>query len=265
MTSFTECFTKTPPDMDVKISFKITKPVEKPIQQYLIFCHGFCGNKDERGNDDENGLFQDAAEQFAEHGIVSIRYDWRGIGDSEGDFSNTTFKTHLRDLSNIIKWLKSTYNIDSRFTGLGFSLGATLFIHLNDPAIERYIFWSPVFSPKRDMWPRYNVENVIIQLNANGFYNKNGTHLGEQFISNLNEIDTKNELQNFNHNVLIIHSKNDERINYNTTEQYRKWFKIKPSICYLDEASHSFRPREKHLKTLISSTTDWLNNTPKYW
>ncbi|MFA0780897.1 MAG: hypothetical protein RJAPGHWK_002418, partial [Candidatus Fervidibacter sp.] len=47
----------------------------------VAMCHGFTGNRIEA-----HRLFVKAARHFVQHGIAVLRFDFRGSGESEGDF-----------------------------------------------------------------------------------------------------------------------------------------------------------------------------------
>jgi hypothetical protein len=50
----------------------------------IVFVHGFCGNRA------ENGLFRTLSRRAGEAGFDTVSYDWRGIGESDGHFPETT-------------------------------------------------------------------------------------------------------------------------------------------------------------------------------
>ncbi len=66
----------------------------------LVFSHCFTCTKD-----------YDAAVRFAEilsdAGFAVLRFDYSGVGESEGDFAQTTITTDLEDLQAAIRWMIS--------------------------------------------------------------------------------------------------------------------------------------------------------------
>src|SRR5574344_362483 len=49
----------------------------------VIICHGFCGNKNEP-------LHKALSDSLLSKGIASIRFDFNGHGESDGDFQEMT-------------------------------------------------------------------------------------------------------------------------------------------------------------------------------
>ena len=49
------------------------------------------------------------AERLNAHGIGVMRFDFTGLGHSEGDFANTNFSTNIQDLKAAAAWLRETH------------------------------------------------------------------------------------------------------------------------------------------------------------
>ncbi|EKS33984.1 bifunctional alpha/beta hydrolase/OsmC family protein [Afipia clevelandensis] len=81
---------------------------------YSLFAHCFtCG---------QNVLAaKRIAEGLAKHGIATLRFDFTGIGASEGEFANTTFSSNIADLVLAADHLRKTRQAPSIL--IGHSLG----------------------------------------------------------------------------------------------------------------------------------------------
>jgi pimeloyl-ACP methyl ester carboxylesterase len=79
----------------------------------IIMCHGWGGNK--LGT--FQGLFVKAAREFCKNGFRVIRFDFRGSGDSEGNFGKQTNETLLEDLDCVMNSVGSDVGL------IGHSLG----------------------------------------------------------------------------------------------------------------------------------------------
>jgi len=68
----------------------LDEPLGKPTA-YALFAHCFtCGQN--------NLAAKRIAERLTEHGIAVLRFDFTGLGSSEGDFANTHFSSNVEDL-----------------------------------------------------------------------------------------------------------------------------------------------------------------------
>jgi len=65
-----------------------------------IFCHGFGGSKD-------GPLFELIADTLQAHGIASLRFDFNGHGQSEGDFKDMTVPNEIEDAKKVTQYASS--------------------------------------------------------------------------------------------------------------------------------------------------------------
>ena len=106
-----------------KVSFKgsqnhqIDARLEMPdgeIKAYAIFAHCFTCSKDVHAATRISRALTDV-------GIAVLRFDFTGLGNSEGDFANTNFTTNVGDLT--AAYLHLTYNHEAPEILIGHSLG----------------------------------------------------------------------------------------------------------------------------------------------
>lgn len=79
-----------------------------------LFAHCFSCSKDIHAA-------QRIARRLAENGIAVLRFDFTGLGHSEGDFANTNFSTNIEDLLAAAAWLQA--NLGGPHILVGHSLG----------------------------------------------------------------------------------------------------------------------------------------------
>lgn len=81
------------------LSARLDEPASEP-KAWALFAHCFSCSKDILAA-------KRIAEQLAEQGIGVLRFDFTGLGHSEGDFANTNFSTNIQDLISAAGWLRS--------------------------------------------------------------------------------------------------------------------------------------------------------------
>lgn len=117
----------------------------------VLLFHGFTGTRDELPVKDTNeGVLSRTARQLAESGYSSLRIDFRGSGESDGKWADTTFSSQIEDGIAAIDWLKSNENVDgSRISIIGWSQGGLVAAHVAAarPEIKSVTLWAPVASP----------------------------------------------------------------------------------------------------------------------
>ena len=70
-------------------------------------------------------IFKQLADFFSQNGIISLRYDKRGCGESEGDYNAAGISDYIEDATAALRYLKSLEFVDSnKIMILGHSEGA---------------------------------------------------------------------------------------------------------------------------------------------
>ena len=86
----------------------------------FIVLHGFGGNKDGQGQ-------TVVAKQFGQWGYVTLRMDFRGCGESEGEHGRIICLDQVADARNAISYLATRSEVDPRRIALvGSSFGAAV-------------------------------------------------------------------------------------------------------------------------------------------
>jgi putative redox protein len=87
---------------------------EGPVRAYALFAHCFtCGKDVLAAGRIARGL--------SERGIAVLRFDFTGLGSSEGDFANTSFTSNVEDLLAAADYLRREHQAPSIL--IGHSLG----------------------------------------------------------------------------------------------------------------------------------------------
>lgn len=90
---------------DVKIGGTLSIPTKLNASSLVIMSSG-SGDQDRDETLEGFKIFKVIAYHLASKGIASFRYDDRGVGESTGDFVNSTIDDHAKDLENIMNYFK---------------------------------------------------------------------------------------------------------------------------------------------------------------
>lgn len=129
----------------------LERPAGAPAPVVLLL-HGFTGSRDELpvGGTDE-GVFARTARLLAEAGYASLRIDFRGSGESDGAWEDTTFSGQIADALAAIDWLVGHGQVDgTRLAVLGWSQGGLVAAHAaaaRPGTVDAAILWAAVASP----------------------------------------------------------------------------------------------------------------------
>ena len=109
----------------------------------VLLLHGFTGTKVEA-----HRMFVKLSRTLAQKGIASLRFDFRGSGDSAGNFEDLTLRSELADSLEAIKFLARHKRINSRRLGLvGLSFGGAVASYVVGRERTRFqglVLWAPV-------------------------------------------------------------------------------------------------------------------------
>jgi dipeptidyl aminopeptidase/acylaminoacyl peptidase len=175
----------------------------------VLLLHGFTGSKHEA-----HRLFVLTARALAQLGVVVLRFDFRGSGDSAGDFADMTIATELADARAAWRFLRRQPGVDRERMGvLGMSMGGLVAAYLlaAEPAVKAAVLWCPVGEPKRLLKMRMSPQ-AATDLRGRGVIDWGGWPVGRAFVEDLQARDPFAALARSRAPVLILHGDADETV-----------------------------------------------------
>ena len=107
----------------------------------VVLFHGFTGNRME-----SHWMFVKCSRALAQAGVASLRFDFYGSGESDGEFRQMTLRGEIADGRAAVAFLRKQKGIDPKRVGLlGFSLGGAVAATLA-PGVQAkaLVLWSAV-------------------------------------------------------------------------------------------------------------------------
>ena len=101
---------------DQQLSGVLHKPESGSTRAYALFAHCFTCTKNIKAA-------VNIADALADEGVAVLRFDFTGLGQSEGDFADTHFSSNVEDLVDAARFLGSQYEPPKIL--VGHSLGGT--------------------------------------------------------------------------------------------------------------------------------------------
>ncbi|MBA2728237.1 MAG: alpha/beta fold hydrolase [Parachlamydiaceae bacterium] len=198
------------------------RPLTKAKCPAVLICHGLGGNKVGK-----HRVYVTLAHLLASSGIAALRIDFRGSGDSEGEFSEMTIDNEVSDALQALEFLKNDSQVDSsRIAIFGRSFGGVIAILAANMlgGIKSIGLWAPVFSGEqwRHQWEMIKSANLSPErrdeiMSIDGM--KPGSHFFEQlFVLNLK--DKVSALSNLP--LLHIHGEKDTLVDTGHADHYEK-------------------------------------------
>jgi alpha/beta superfamily hydrolase len=190
-----------------------------------------------------------------EKGIATVRFDFRGSGDSEGEFYEMSPLTELRDAEEVYSFVRSRSWCSEKIAVVGYSLGgmvASLFAGRH-PEISSLLLWSPVIM-NQEFFQR---EDYTFDRGEQ-YKDVLGLKLGPIFFEDGRRVDASEELKNYHGDLLIIHGSDDESVPYLPVKEYADQRGL--SIHTVEEANHKYQ-RIDWIEELFSVSSDFLAKT----
>lgn len=104
----------------IKLAGKIEFPLTKIPEAYAIFAHVFTGSKN-------LSSARHISRALTLNGFAVLRFDFAGLGDSDGDFSDTNFTSNVNDILSASKFLEDNYEAPKIIVGHSLGGAASVF------------------------------------------------------------------------------------------------------------------------------------------
>ncbi len=255
--------------MEEKVYFKnpdglklcgiLSNPKEDSNIPMIILCHGFSSSK----NASTYLLLQ---EKLNAHGFATLRFDFFGHGESEGEFADITLSQAVEDVSCALEFLKSKGFskfglIGSSFGGNTAILSAARFKELSVLGLR-----APVSNYIGHLIAKHS--NVgIDEWKKQGFIDYNSGRRGKlklnySFFEDAKKHDGFNEALKISIPTIIVHGMVDDIVPFEQSQKLNQIIKHSRLVA-LPHSNHSFKyegDREKCVQILVDFIIDRIND-----
>lgn len=218
----------------------IPEKVEGKIPIVCMF-HGFTGDK--LGS---HFMFVRLSRLLENKGIATLRFDFIGSGESDGDFVDMTLTKELEDAKLILSYAKSLDFADTDRIGvLGFSMGgavASMLAGEYKDNIKSLCLWAPAGN-MAEIATNGKSKDDIEKVRKIGCYDLDGYLIGINFIDDLLSLNIFDRSASYDKNVLLIHGTEDTSVPFSTSEKYLEIYETRGVLHSINGANHTFTSR----------------------
>jgi len=202
----------------------------------VIASHGLLSSKDSE-------KYVGLGNRMAEEGIAMLRFDFRGIGESEGNEEDNTISKKLTDLSSAIDFMRSRTDLGKRIGLVGSSLGGFLSLILNskDKEISAVVVWATPLHLD-DLGSKEREEDYPLPPEA--FFQDLPKHRLLPILSGVS-------------NCLVIHGEKDELVEVEQAMAIFNHLSSPKEIHLIGRADHRLTD-PAHRQRAIDLTVDWF-------
>lgn len=229
----------------------------------VVICHGLGGHKTGRYR-----VYVELATALIKRNIAVFRFDFRGSGDSEGDFSDMTLEGEIADALVALHFLAGDSRIDAQRMGIfGRSFGGAVAVHtaVRFGKIKSLALWAPIFNGEQwqNLWVLVRDEIASPEESAE-LRRINGQVAGIPFYAEMFGMRLEKELEALiDIPMLLVHGEKDEIVLIKHSEMYEKKREqaiASTSFIRLPNCDHDFTlSREREFA--VQATADWFSKT----
>lgn len=215
-----------------ELDAELDLPASKGPHNYVIFAHCFTCNKQFKS-------VKEISRGLTSEGFGVLKFDFTGLGMSEGEFEETNFSSNIDDLKSAADYLSENYTAPTLLVGHSLGGAAALKAGSELESIKAIATIAAPFDPEH---VAHLFEDKLDEIKESG---EAEVHLAgrpftikKQFIDDISSQQVKSRLKDMRKSLLIMHSPQDEIVNVeNARELYDNAIHPK-SFISLDGADH---------------------------
>lgn len=220
------------------LSARVELPANQLPKSYALFAHCFTCSKD-------LGAVRNISRALTQNGFGVVRFDFTGLGESEGDFQNTDFSSNIDDLEAAASYMEE--HLEGPKLLVGHSLGgaAVLFAAKRLKHVQAV---ASIGAPSSPQHVQHLFQNSLEEINEAG---KAKVKIGgrqftiqRQFIEDISEKNTKATLKTLKKALLILHSPQDSVVDISNAADLYSTAMHPKSFISLDGADHLLSKKE---------------------
>lgn len=203
-----------------------------PTRAIALFAHCFTCGKDLRAA-------RRLTAGLGRHGIATLRFDFTGLGASDGDFSHTNFSSNIDDLVTAADWLRQNHGPPSLL--VGHSLGGAAVVAAA-PRIPEIVAVATIGAPSDPSHVAHLFSDQVEQVAAIGSAEVSiggrPFTVRKQFLDDIEQNSLQRSLETMDAAILVMHSPADSIVSPENGEALFALGSQPKSFIALDGADH---------------------------
>jgi uncharacterized OsmC-like protein/alpha/beta superfamily hydrolase len=213
------------------LAARLDGPLAPPVA-YVLFAHCFTCSKDTRA-----AAYISAA--LAEAGLAVLRFDFTGLGGSEGEFANTNFSSNIADLLAAADWLRREHQAPAILVGHSLGGSAMLAAAANIPEARAVVtIGSPFEASHLLHLLRDSKETIEREGEAQVDIGGRPFRVKQQFLADIEGRTLADAAGRLGKALLVMHSPKDTIVSIDNASKIFLAAKHPKSFVSLDSADH---------------------------
>ena len=221
-----------PSDQGDLLAARLSLPPDGRPVAYALFAHCFTCNRN-------LNAVRRISQEMSDHGLAVLQFDFTGLGDSEGDFSDTGFSSNVDDLVAAARYLASRHEAPQVL--IGHSLGGAAVLNAAEsiPSCKAVVTIGAPADPKHVVHligdARETIEQTgqaTVTLAGRSFL------IRKQFLEDLEETRMEETIRGLRRALLVCHSPIDQTVGIENAARIFQAAMHPKSFLSLDKADH---------------------------
>lgn len=202
------------------------------VRAYALFAHCFTCSKDLIA-------VRRIAVELAREGIAVLRFDFTGLGSSEGEFASTNFSSNVADLALAAAYLRDHFQAPSVLIGHSFGGAAVLAVAKDIPEVRAVV---TIGAPADAGHVLKNFGSGLEEIEESGIAEVNLAgrtfHIEKQFVDDVRSQRIRDAVAALRKPLLILHAPHDQIVGIENATEIFLAAKHPKSFVSLDTADH---------------------------
>jgi uncharacterized OsmC-like protein/pimeloyl-ACP methyl ester carboxylesterase len=220
------------------LSAVLEQPADGQAVAHALFAHCFTCSKDLRAA-------RHISRSLVNAGYAVLRFDFTGLGQSEGEFENTSFSTNQGDLESAFEWLKE--HLEAPALLIGHSLGGTALLHTAS-RLEGVKAIATIGSPFDPGHVAHLFAETTEEIKARGEatveIGGRPFNIKKSFLDDLERTDCAELVANLDAALLVMHSPIDTIVSIDNAARVFQAARHPKSFVSLNSADHLLSQEE---------------------
>lgn len=208
------------------------------VRAYALFAHCFTCSKD-------IAAASRISRALAKDGFAVLRFDFTGLGNSDGDFANTNFSSNVGDLLAAAGYLRDNYQAPRLL--VGHSLGGAAVLAAAGHVPE-CVAVATIGAPSTPGHVQHLFDGHLEEIQQEGAAEVNlaGRQftIKKSFIDDLSEQKQEQRIARLNRALAIFHAPDDDTVSIDEAGRIYSFAKHPKSFISLDGADHLLTRRQ---------------------
>ncbi|WP_422860297.1 alpha/beta fold hydrolase [Flagellimonas sp. S174] len=220
---------------------RLEMPADRHPHNYAIFAHCFTCTKNLMA-------VKNISKALSSNGFAVLRFDFTGLGESEGDFADTNFSGNVNDLVAAADFLAENYEAPTLIIGHSLGGAASIFAAAEIKSIKAV---ATVGAPSNPVHVKHLFKSGLEEIVATGeaVVNLSGRDfkIKKQFVDDLETKSLPETAKGLRKPLLIMHSPQDDTVGIKNAEEIYTAAHHPKSFVSLDGADHLLFNKEDSL------------------